>query len=80
MSARLGPVKRADLVAVLRKNGLELIPGRGKGSHDWYEDPKDSTRHSAVPDRREIFGDLLKDIYQQAGKTRKKFLQRLSEV
>jgi predicted RNA binding protein YcfA (HicA-like mRNA interferase family) len=80
MSPRLIPVKRQRLVAVLQMNGLELVPGRGKGSHAWYEHPHDPSRHTAVPDRREISGRLLAAILTQAGKTREEFFARLREV
>ena len=80
MSPRLAPVKRYRLVAVLQMNGLELIPGRGKGSHEWYEHPEDPTRHAPVPRRREIDGRLLSAILAQSGKTREEFFAHLREV
>ena len=71
--ARLGPVKRHRLVAALRRNGLEQRPGKGKGSHTWFEHPSDPTRATTVPAHQEIRPPLLNQIRTQVRKSREEF-------
>ena len=61
-------------------NGFVQMPGRGKGSHGWFQHSQDPSRTTAVPDRSEIGGDLLAMVLRQSGKTREEFLTRLREV
>jgi predicted RNA binding protein YcfA (HicA-like mRNA interferase family) len=67
-------------VAVLKRNGLVEVPGKGKGSHAWFAHPEDPSRCTAVIDDEEICVDLLKRIITEAGKTREEYLGRLAEV
>jgi len=43
---RLDPVRRRDLIAVLRRNGLVEKLVRGKGSYAWFEHPRDPEEHN----------------------------------
>jgi predicted RNA binding protein YcfA (HicA-like mRNA interferase family) len=69
---RLTPVKPHDLCRVLRKNGFQILPGRGKGSHAWAEHTTDPTRATNIPDH-EIKPGLLAAILAQARKKREEY-------
>jgi predicted RNA binding protein YcfA (HicA-like mRNA interferase family) len=56
------------------------MPGRGKGSHAWFQHSEDPSRKTSVPNRDEIVPGLLSTILDQAGKTREEFFERLRAV
>lgn len=80
MSPRLVSVKPHKLTAVLRLNGFQQAPDRGKGSHAYFKHNNDPVRTTTVPDYEEIGAELLGRILKQAGKTREEYFQRLNEV
>ena len=74
---RLGPVKRGDLAAVLRANGLAENTKQGKGGHTVFKHPLHHDRCTTVPPSKEIDTGLLCRIIKQSGKTREEYLERL---
>jgi len=53
------------------------VPGRGKGSHEWWEHRDHPRRAAAVPDYDIIDERLLKVILREVGKTPEEYLAHL---
>jgi predicted RNA binding protein YcfA (HicA-like mRNA interferase family) len=77
---RLAPAKPRVFVRVRESNGLRRVPGRGKGSHAFYQHPDDEQRCVTVPDYDAIDPDLLATMVREAGKTRDEYQRVLSRV
>jgi len=67
-------------VRVIESNGLRRVPGRGKGSHAFYQHPDDERRSVTVPGYDVIDPDLLAVMIREAGKTRDEYQRVLQKV
>ena len=67
-----------NIVSVLKKEGFEPAPKRGKGSHLAFVKKADGkSRLVIVPDKKEIPKGTLLSILDQAGLTKDEFMNIL---
>jgi predicted RNA binding protein YcfA (HicA-like mRNA interferase family) len=77
---KLPVVSSRQIIRVLRKQGFEDAPKRGKGSHlAFVKCSSDKPRLVIVPDRDNIPKGTLLAILEQAGISRDEFIRLLSE-
>jgi predicted RNA binding protein YcfA (HicA-like mRNA interferase family) len=77
---RLAPVRPRVFVRVIESNGLRKVPGRGKGSHDFYQHPDDERRRVTVPSYDVLDPDLLAMMLREVGKSRSEYQRVLGKV
>ncbi len=76
--AKLPIVSSKEIVRVLKKEGFEPAPKRGKGSHlAFVKKAGGKSRLVIVPDKNEIPRGTLLSILDQAGLTRDEFISIL---
>lgn len=76
---RLPIVSSDEVISVLRKNGFDFAPKRGKGSHSAFykTDEQGIKRLVIIPKRKEIPRGTLISILHQANKTKDEFISLL---
>jgi predicted RNA binding protein YcfA (HicA-like mRNA interferase family) len=77
MGRKLGGVKPSEVRRLLRRLGFELVPGRGKGSHEQYRHPG-TGRWTTLSWKGDVVPTgTLKRILDDAGLTTEEFLDLL---
>ena len=70
-----------DVMKVLRRLGFEPAPKRGKGSHSAFmKRTEEKTRLVIVPHRDEIPRGTLFAIIEQAGLSKKEFIEGVKKL
>lgn len=70
-----------EVIKVLKHLGFEPAPKRGKGSHSAFiKRTEEKTRLVIIPHRDEIPRGTLLSIIEQAGLTKKEFIEILEKL